>query len=140
MKPPTAKRVLILVVPGLAWRDFQDNALPNLRRFTGQAAVANMSTRAPKLRSDLTSGYVTLGAGNKAVGVGPVADGSGIEPDGAAFGVGEAVGTDDRAARSSRAAPVGPKPRGSSTSASARPSPRTATACSARRSARSATA
>lgn len=82
------------MLPGLAWRDLQGNDLPNLRRFTGRAAIANLSSRAPKLRSDLTSGYVTLGAGNKAVGVGPTADGSGIEPDGAGFDAGESLGPD----------------------------------------------
>ena len=92
--PAPARRVLILVVPGLAWRDLRDNDLPNLRRFTGHAGIANLSSRAPKLRSDLASGYMTLGAGNKAVDVGPTDDGSGLEPDGAAFDVAEAVGSD----------------------------------------------
>ncbi len=93
--PDGAHRVLLFVVPGLAWRDLDGKdgkALPHLRRLTGQSAVANLSSRAPKLRSDLASGYVTLGAGNKAVGVGPTDDGSGLQPDGAAFEAGEAVG------------------------------------------------
>jgi hypothetical protein len=90
-----AHRVLLFVVPGLAWRDLAGEAgkeLPHLRRLTGQSAVANLSSRAPKLRSDLTSGYVTLGAGNKAVGVGPTDDTSGLQPDGAAFEARETVG------------------------------------------------
>jgi hypothetical protein len=89
------RRVLLFVVPGLAWRDLDGTAgraLPHLRRLTGESAVANLSSRAPKLRSDLTSGYVTLGAGNKAVGVGPSDDGSGLQPDGAAFETRETVG------------------------------------------------
>jgi hypothetical protein len=90
-----ARRALLFVVPGLAWRDLDGKdgkALPHLRRLTGESAVANLSSRAPKLRSDLTSGYVTLGAGNKAVGVGPTDDGSGLQPDGAAFEAREPVG------------------------------------------------
>ncbi len=90
--PAAARRVLLFVVPGLAWRDLDSTALPHLRHLTGQSAVANLSSRAPKLRSDLASGYVTLGAGNKAVGVGPTDDGSGLQPDGAAFEAGEPVG------------------------------------------------
>ena len=70
--------------PGLARLPGQRPPQPApLHRATPRSRTCRR--RAPKLRSDLTSGYVTLGAGNKAVGVGPVADGSGIEPDGAAL-------------------------------------------------------
>jgi hypothetical protein len=77
-----AQRVLALSLPDVVWSDLTARHLPNLEALFAESAIANMSTRAPSLRSDVVSGYVTLGAGDKAT--------SGKRPDdGAAYGARE---------------------------------------------------
>ena len=85
-------RVLVVSLPGVGWRDLARQDLPNLRRLLDGAAVADLSTRAPNLRSDLAGNYATLSAGDKAVGASTIADASGIAPAGAAFAVDEQIG------------------------------------------------
>ena len=89
---PTIERVVILSLPGVTWRDLGGTQLPNLRRFLEGAAVADLSTRAPKLRNDLAGNYASLSAGDKAVGASTVPDASGIAPAGAAYQVDEKLG------------------------------------------------
>ncbi|MGZ8735015.1 MAG: hypothetical protein ACXW1M_07490 [Acidimicrobiia bacterium] len=80
--PPTVERVLILSLPGVGWSDLDDDQTPNLDALFRRSAIANLSTRAPTLPTDLAAGYATLGAGDKAVGASSPADGE-------AFGVDE---------------------------------------------------
>ena len=82
---PPARRVVIVSLPGIAWRDLDDGLTPNLDALFDRAAIANLSTRAPTLRTDLAAGYATIGAGDKAVGSSGPADGE-------AFAVGEPFG------------------------------------------------
>ena len=62
------RRVLIISLPGVGWRDVNADLTPNLTELFRQSALANLSTRAPTLRTDLVGGYATFGAGDKAVG------------------------------------------------------------------------
>src|SRR4051812_7230574 len=61
-----ARRVLVLSLPAVVWADLSQRYLPNLDSLFADSAVANLSTRAPSLRTDLVSGYATVGAGDKA--------------------------------------------------------------------------
>ena len=86
-------RVLILSLPGVSWRDVVSHRTPHLRRLLDGAAIADLSTRAPKLRNRLADNYASLGAGDKAVGARGGTDTAGMEPAGASFGVDELLGT-----------------------------------------------
>ncbi|HUF83983.1 MAG TPA: hypothetical protein VMQ81_05250 [Acidimicrobiia bacterium] len=82
------ERVLIFSLPHVGWAEVERVDLPNLERFLDRAGIAALSARAsPDRRSTrLGDGYITLGAGTRAVGDG-VTDGEG-------FGVDEAFGID----------------------------------------------
>ena len=66
-RPPVG-RVLIVSLPGVSWRDLAGHGLPNLHRVLDGAGVADLSTRAPFLVTDLAGNYASLSAGDKAVG------------------------------------------------------------------------
>jgi hypothetical protein len=104
-------RVLILSLPGVGWRDVVSHATPNLRHLLNRAAIADLSTRAPKLRNGLADNYATLGAGDKAVGAARSEDAGGIVPAGAAYRTDELLGTTDAGSvftrRTGRAAGTG---------------------------------
>ena len=87
---PTVDRVLILSLPYVSWSDLQKVDLPNLTRLFRESGIAVLSTRAPALVPDLTGGYVTLGAGDKAVGANE--RGGATKSDGAAFAIDDRVG------------------------------------------------
>ncbi|MGQ0803594.1 MAG: hypothetical protein ACT4PI_07015 [Actinomycetota bacterium] len=82
-------RVLIFTLPNVGWGDLDGVELPNLQRFFDRAAVADLSARASTDRrtTHLGDGYITLGAGTRAIGDGGVTDGQG-------FGVDEPFGID----------------------------------------------
>jgi hypothetical protein len=84
-----ARRMLVISLPAVSWQDVNDRELPNLNRFLDTAAVADLTTRSVNRETRLGEGYITLGAGTRAVGVS-----SFNESDGNAFEVGEAYGTD----------------------------------------------
>ena len=78
------------------------------------AAIADLSTRAPKLRNRLADNYASLGAGDKAVGARGASDAAGMEPAGARrIGVDELLGTTTAGSvftrRTGRAAGAGPR-------------------------------
>ena len=84
-EPPRPDRVLILSVPVLGWEDVNTHRMPNLNRLLDRSAIANLATRTVTSTLDLADGYVTLGAGTRAVGAGSTVDGQ-------AFGAHEVVG------------------------------------------------
>ena len=90
---PRAERVLIVSLPYVSWtfvhRLQEKGDLPNLTELFRQSGLAVLSTRAPSLVPDITGGYVTLGAGDKAVGA---KGGAATTSDGAAFPVDGQVG------------------------------------------------
>jgi hypothetical protein len=63
-----ARRLLVLSLPAVVWSDLSARDLPHLDALFEESAVGDLSTRAPSLRTDLVSGYATIGAGDKATG------------------------------------------------------------------------
>ena len=87
-----ADRVLIVSLPNVSWEDLEGVELPNLNRFFGQAAVADLAARAAPVgtsrrSTELGDGYIALGAGTRAIGDGGKTDGQG-------FGIDEPFGLD----------------------------------------------
>jgi hypothetical protein len=72
-----ARRVLVFAMPYVSWADLERVRLPNLDRFTAEAAVAGLSTRVHARRTPLADGYATIGAGTRTVGT-PETDGDGL--------------------------------------------------------------
>lgn len=65
--PPPERRVLIVAVPGLTWKDIASPSLPNLRALLEESAVANLATRVTTVVADPGEAYLTLGTGTRAV-------------------------------------------------------------------------
>ncbi len=81
-----AGRVLIISLPYVTWGDLEGPPLPNLERLIDASSVASLTTRTIG-RTDLSDGYLTIGAGVRATG-------GSVATDGAAFGVDEEYGHD----------------------------------------------
>jgi hypothetical protein len=79
-----ARRVLVFSIPHVSWADIQAFDLPNLQRFFAESAIAGLTTRADTRSTRLADGYLTFGAGTRAVGD-PATDGD-------SFGVDEPFG------------------------------------------------
>jgi hypothetical protein len=60
-------RVLVVSLPGVGWADVQDRDLPNLEGLLEDAAIGDLSTRIGRHDASTTEGYLTLGAGTRAV-------------------------------------------------------------------------
>jgi hypothetical protein len=60
-------RVLVLSLPTLSWEDIDFDVMPNLRRLYEQSLVADLSVRGVRRHPSLGDGYVTIGAGARAV-------------------------------------------------------------------------
>jgi hypothetical protein len=63
---PTAQRVVVVGVPGLAWSDLSPQQTPELWDLAGRSAIGALSVRAARATSCLLDGWATLGAGNRA--------------------------------------------------------------------------
>ncbi|HEY7138427.1 MAG TPA: hypothetical protein VIB48_25455 [Acidimicrobiia bacterium] len=74
------QRVLVVSLPAITWSDLRAHPMPNLERLLESSAVADLTTRAIKRRTDLGDGYTTLGAGTRAEGI-PALDGFGFGVD-----------------------------------------------------------
>jgi hypothetical protein len=85
--PDRDRRVLVIAVPALTWEDVNGNDVPNLLRLFDDSAVGDLATRTVSRQATLVDGYVTLGAGTRAIGAGAATDGE-------AFAVDEALGAD----------------------------------------------
>lgn len=83
--PPEDRRVVVLAVPGLTWKDLEAAELPNLRRLLDESAIANVATRVTSVVSEPGEAYLTLGTGTRAVAPKELA--------GLVFGVEEPFGT-----------------------------------------------
>ena len=83
---PAVRRVFVFSLPYVSWEDLDVYDAPNLERFLDHSAIAGLTTRADKRETKLADGYLTLGAGTRAVG----------DPstDGDALGVDEPFGRD----------------------------------------------
>ncbi|MGE0880470.1 MAG: hypothetical protein AB7O61_17640, partial [Acidimicrobiia bacterium] len=63
---PAPRRVLVLGVPGLQWRDLTAIRPPALDGLLGRSAVASMSIRTVGPTTTAADAFVTIGAGNRA--------------------------------------------------------------------------
>lgn len=66
---PRSGRVLVVGVPGLRWSDVGP-ATPTLRQLLGEGATGALSVKAVPAVSCPADGWLTLGAGNRALAVG----------------------------------------------------------------------
>src|SRR3954466_12394513 len=64
---PRVRNVLIISLPTVTWDDVQSQPMPALRRLLHDSAVADLSTRTVRVRTDAANGYAALGAGARAV-------------------------------------------------------------------------
>jgi hypothetical protein len=72
-----ARRVLVLSLPFVSWEDLDLYDAPHLERFLDEAAIAGLTSRADRRSTKLADGYLTLGAGTRAVGD-PATDGDAL--------------------------------------------------------------
>ena len=77
---PARGRVFVISLPSTEWADFEHAETPNLDRLFAQSAVGAMVSNGVDRPTSLTSGYVTLGAGARAVGNGSTG-GQGFDVD-----------------------------------------------------------
>ena len=61
------RRVLVVSLPGVSWKDVQRDDLPNLRAFVDHAAIGELSTRIGLRRASTTDAYLSIGAGTRAI-------------------------------------------------------------------------
>jgi len=99
---PNDGRVLIIPLPDPEWADFEQASTPNLDRLFESAAVGGMVTNGVDRPTPLPSGYVTVGAGARAVGSGVtgnqgfgVDEDFGRDPAGVVFTTRTGIGSDD---------------------------------------------
>ena len=83
-EPAAPRRVLVFSLPHVAWADLDRYELPSLQRVLDGAGVAALTTRAEERETLLADGYLTFGAGTRAVGD--------PETDGENFGIDEQFG------------------------------------------------
>jgi hypothetical protein len=78
---PKARRMLVISLPVVSWKDVNKHELPNLNRLLDHAAVADLTNRSVRRDSRLGDGYITLGAGTRSVGnlTDTATDGHGFE-------------------------------------------------------------
>jgi len=79
---PNRGRVLIVSLPNTEWADFEPASTPNLDKLFASSAVGAMVTNGVDRPTPLPSGYVTIGAGARAVGNGSTGNqGFGVDED-----------------------------------------------------------
>src|SRR5690242_16461739 len=79
---PRTGRVLIISLPNTEWADFEPASTPHLDELFSRAAVGAMVTNGVDRPTTLPSGYVTLGAGARAVTNGSTGNqGFGVDED-----------------------------------------------------------
>ena len=78
--PPSTDALLIVSMPGVGWADVQRLDMPNLERFSSDAAIAHLATRLGRRSAEIDDAYLTIGAGTRALAP---AEGGGValEPD-----------------------------------------------------------
>lgn len=61
------ERVLVVSMPGVSWRDVDDDTMPALAAFAGEAALGDVSTRIGRRSAEPVTAYLTIGSGTRAV-------------------------------------------------------------------------
>lgn len=65
--PGRATRTLVVTLPGVTWSEVRAQRPPHLLDFVDHAAVGAVSTRLGRTLASTTTGYLTMGAGTRAV-------------------------------------------------------------------------
>jgi hypothetical protein len=76
---PGVSRILVISTPGVGWSSLNREDTPNLWALLEDSATGNLTARTVG-RTDLASGYLTLGAGGRAAAPRSPLDGAGMEP------------------------------------------------------------
>jgi hypothetical protein len=76
---PGVSRILVISTPGVGWSSLNPDDTPNLWALLEDSATGNLTARTVG-RTDLASGYLTLGAGTRAASPRSPLDGAGMEP------------------------------------------------------------
>ncbi|MEZ5137868.1 MAG: hypothetical protein R2711_03575 [Acidimicrobiales bacterium] len=89
-RAPSARKVLVISVPGVTWDDLRGRDLPALRSVLADASLAGLAPRSTRPRSGPGDGYLTLSAGSRAATVVGV-DGQvlGLDEEASGSGAGE---------------------------------------------------
>jgi hypothetical protein len=64
---PAVRRVLVIALPGVTWRDVMTHDVPTLRHLLETSAVANLASRVQRIKSGVNDGYATIGSGTRAI-------------------------------------------------------------------------
>ncbi|MGZ6899475.1 MAG: hypothetical protein ACXVJZ_18780 [Acidimicrobiia bacterium] len=68
--PPRARSVLVITVPATSWRDIRDTKPPNLTRLFRHSALADLSTRTVRNRTEAGPGNLVVGTGARSLAPG----------------------------------------------------------------------
>jgi hypothetical protein len=77
---PGVNRVLVISIPTISWEDLDLDELPHLAQLFSESVVADQIVRAIVRVPTLSDGYLTIGAGTRAVGT-PGNDGACLQVD-----------------------------------------------------------
>ncbi len=64
---PSPRRVVVLSVPGLTWKDLESPDLPVLNAVLNDSAIANLVTKVTHVLTEPGDAYATMGSGSRAV-------------------------------------------------------------------------
>ena len=84
-------RVLVLSLPAISWADLRGTRLPHLEALLARSAIADLSTRSIRQRTNAGDGYLTMGSGAR-VRVDPADAGQNLDPA-ESYGNGSAADT-----------------------------------------------
>jgi hypothetical protein len=79
-RPADERRVLVVSLPGVVWRDIEELELPNLERLFEESAVGALAARSVRAESRPGDAYLTISAGTRAIGS-PAIDGQQLPVD-----------------------------------------------------------
>lgn len=65
---PEVRRLLVLSLPHVTWEAYDEADSPNLDALLEDASVGGLAVRVKRRKTDVVTGYPTIGAGTRAVG------------------------------------------------------------------------
>ncbi|MCB0972572.1 MAG: hypothetical protein KDA97_13785 [Acidimicrobiales bacterium] len=74
------RRVLVFTMPGVTWDEVEGAELPHLEALFDRSAIGDVSTRIGRAPASTAAGYLTVGAGTRAV-TGGIERGVALNPD-----------------------------------------------------------
>lgn len=76
---PPLRRLLVLSMPHLTWADLERADAPNLDALVAESSIADLAVRVKRRKTQSDTGYLTIGAGTRAVA--PSSSGVALGPD-----------------------------------------------------------